>query len=221
MKRKIPFTVGEYYHIYSRGVDKRIIFNNDHDYRRFIFLLYICNSTTSVRTDNLFKQGRSLLELFDVDRRDTLVDIGAYCLMPNHFHILLYEKTEGGISKFMKKLLTAYSMYFNTKNERRGSLFEGLFKAKYIDSDPYLNWIFSYIHTNPIKLIDSTWKEKGIYDPITVKKFVEDYEYSSYYDYFLGDRPESVILNKNAFPDHFSQLDDLEELIQEFREGDY
>lgn len=219
--RRIPFSVGEFYHIYSRGVDKRVIFNNDHDYRRFIFLLYICNSTTSVRTDNLFKQGRTLLELFGVDREDTLVDIGAFCLMSNHFHLLLHEKTEGGVSQFMKKLLTAYSMYFNVKNERIGALFEGKFKAKYIDNDPYLNWIFSYIHTNPVKLIEVDWKEKGISDPEAVKKFIENYKYSSYYDYFIGNRPESLILNKSAFPNDFSQLNDFNELVKESREGDF
>lgn len=220
MIRKIPFSVGEYYHIYNRGVDKRIIFNNDHDYRRFIFLLYICNSTASVRTDNLFKQGRTLLELFGVNRENTLVDIGVYTLMPNHFHILLYEKADKGISMFMQKLLTAYSMYFNNRYERTGSLFENKFKAKHIDNEPYLNWVFSYIHINPVKLIEPDWKEKGISDSIAVKKFIDSYKYSSYYDYFLGDRTEKVILNKDAFPNNFSQLNDFEEMVRELKTQD-
>ncbi|MBL7045182.1 MAG: transposase, partial [Parcubacteria group bacterium] len=217
-RRKIPFSIGEYYHVYNRGTDKRVVFIEDRDYRRFIFLLYICNSVIPVRTDNLFQQGQPLLELFGVNRGDTLVDIGAFCLMPNHFHLLLYEKTEGGISIFMKKLLTAYVMYFNTKNERRGSLFEGPFKAKYVNSNSYLNWIFSYIHLNPVKLIQSDWKESGILDPVSTKNFVDNYKYSSYYDYFLGDRSEGVILNKKEFSDNFSQLNDFEDLVQEFRE---
>ena len=141
--------------------------------------------------------------------------------MPNHFHILVTERVEGGISQFMEKLATAYVMYFNTKNERRGSLFEGPFKVKHIDSDSYLNWVFSYIHLNPVKLVDSNWKESGISNPTAVKDFINDYKYSSYSDYFLGDRTESVILNKETFSDDFTQLNDLDELIQEFREGDY
>lgn len=216
MRRRTPFLVGEIYHIYNRGTDKRIIFKNDRDYRRFIFLLYICNNTVSVRTDNLLQQGQSLLELFGVDREDTLVDIGAFCLMPNHFHILLHEKTENGISQFMKKLLTAYSMYFNTKYDRSGSLFEGPFKSKHIDIDKYLNWIFSYIHLNPVKLIDPNWKEDGISDPKSAKNFMKDYKYSSYYDYFIDNRPESRILNKDTFPENFSYLNDFEDIVKEF-----
>lgn len=221
MRRKTPFIVGEFYHIYNRGTEKRIIFQNAYDYKRFMLLLYLCNNSKAVHMSNLLYQGPSLIELFNVKREGTLVDIGAFCPMPNHFHLLLREKVEGGISRFMKKLLTSYSMYFNTRNERKGSLFEGRFKAKHIDTDAYLNWVFSYIHTNPIKLFDQNWKENGMSDPVAVKNFVDNYKYSSYYDYFIGDRIESVILNKKEFPEHFLQLNDLEDLIQEFREGDF
>ena len=216
MRRQTPFLVGEIYHIYNRGTDKRIIFTNEHDHRRFMLLLYLCNSDVSVHTSNLFNKGLSFIELFSIKRADTLVNIGAFCLMPNHFHILLYEKTEGGISQFMKKLLTAYSMYFNAKYNRRGSLFEGPFKEKHIDVDEYLNWVFSYIHLNPIKLIDSSWKENGIHDMMIARNFMKGYKYSSYYDYFINSRPESAILNKDAFPEHFSQLNDLEDVVSEF-----
>lgn len=221
MRRKTPFIVGQIYHIYNRGTDKRIIFNSVYDYKRFMLLLYLCNSINPLDIRKLLDKGLSFVELFAIDRKDTLVDIGAFSLMPNHFHTLLHEKTESGISRFMKKLLTAYSMYFNTKNERKGSLFEGPFKAKHIDNEPYLNWIFSYIHLNPIKLIEPNWKEKGISDPLAAKNFVQNYKYSSYHDYFIGNRTESVILNKDIFPEHFAQLNDFEELIQEFREGGF
>jgi putative transposase len=219
--RKVPFIVGEYYHIYNRGVDKRSIFIDKGDYLRFMMLLYLCNGTKSVVMRDIFYQGLPLVEIFNIDRGKQLVDIGVYSLMPNHFHILVRERVDGGISMFIEKLATAYVMYFNTKNERKGSLFEGHFKAKHIDSDEYLNWVFSYIHINPIKLIEPNWKEDGISDPTAVKDFVENYKYSSYSDYFIGDRPESAILNKKEFPEHFSELNDLEDLIQEFREGDY
>jgi putative transposase len=209
--RRTPFIVGEYYHIYNRGILKNPIFLDEVDKRRFIKLLFLCNSNKSV----VFKliQGRSLDE---IDRGSTLVDIGVYCLMPNHFHFLVRERTEDGISIFMKKLLTAYAMYFNIKHERKGILFEGRFNAKHINTDAYLNWIFSYIHLNPIKLIDKNWKENGISNPMTAENFMQNYKYSSYYDYFLGDRIEKIILNKDAFPEHFSQLNDFNELIEEF-----
>ena len=209
--RKIPFIVDEYYHIYNRGILKNLIFRDEADKKRFIKLLFICNSDKSV----VFKSIQGL-PLDKIERGSTLVDIGVYCLMPNHFHILAKEQVENGLSIFMGKLSTAYAMYFNTKYERKGKLFEGMFGAKHIDTDAYLNWVFSYIHLNPVKLIDLNWKEDGISNPELAKNFIQNYKYSSYCDYFLGDRAEKIILNKEAFPEHFSQLNDFKELVEEF-----
>jgi putative transposase len=214
--RKIQFTEGEFYHIYNRGTDKRIIFKNNTDYFRFMLLLYFCNSDNSLRISSLLDQKLSLAKLFSKDRGNQLVDIGAFTLMPNHFHILIKEKIEGGISTFMGKLATAYVMYFNTKYERKGSLFEGPFGAKHIDTDEYLNWVFSYIHLNPVKLIDPDWKENGISDPKLAENFMQNYKYSSYYDYFIEGRPESTILTKDIFSENLSQLNDFKELVIEF-----
>ena len=207
--RKIIFTVDEYYHAYNRGILKNTLFLDEADKKRFTKLLFVCNSNKPI----IFRlvQGRPLDK---IKRGETLIDIGAYCLMPNHFHILAKEKVENGLSIFMGKLSTAYAMYFNTKYERKGILFEGRFGAKHVDTDEYLNWVFSYIHLNPVKLIDSNWKEDGISDPKAAEDFMKDYKYSSYYDYFLGDRSEKLILDKNSFPDHFSQLNDFKELIK-------
>src|SRR5690606_36166474 len=102
--------------------------------------------------------------VFDFDRGKTLVEIGAYCLMPNHFHILLKSKEDDGISKFMNKLGTSYSMYFNRRYERTGILFQGRYKAKHVESDEYLKYLFSYSHLNPIKIIDPSWKDRGLKD---------------------------------------------------------
>ena len=110
MQRKINFSIGEYYHIYNRGTDKRTIFLDPHNYQRFIALLYACNTTEPVNISDHLKKGRTFSEVFDIERDNTLVEIGAYCLMPNHFHLLIREKTEGGISAFMRKLLTGYSL---------------------------------------------------------------------------------------------------------------
>src|SRR3989338_5483185 len=101
--------------------------------------------------------------------------------MPNHFHLLLKEIEMGGISQFMGKLSTAYSMYFNKKYERTGSLFEGRFKSSRIANDNYLHYLFAYIHLNPIKLIEPMWKEKGINDFARAKEFLGRYNYSSYF----------------------------------------
>lgn len=209
MQRNIHFSTGEYYHLYNRGTDKREIFVNVHDYNRFLALLYVCNSSKAVDIALHFQEGRSFLELFDIKRDGTLVDIGAYCLMPNHFHLLVREKEGDGVSLFMKKLATAYSMYFNKKNNRSGALFEGRFKAKHVDTDEYLKYLFAYIHLNPVKLVDPEWKENGIKDREKAKEYLEKYRYSSYSEYMGATRQESGIVRTNAFPEYFVKPQDF------------
>lgn len=216
MLREMNFSTGEYYHIYNRGTDKRIIFMEPHDYKRFDALLYVCNSTESVNISKHFRQGRSFTELFDIDRGEQLVDIIAYCLIPNHFHILIRERSEGGIQKFMMKLSTGYSMYFNKKNKRTGALFESRFKAKYIDSDEYLKYLIAYIHLNPIKMIDPEWKKNGIQDLLVAQDYLKNYEYSSYLEYQGVTRLESKILNREAGPEYFTTSKDFNDFVNDW-----
>jgi len=216
MTRKIFFVPGEFYHIYNRGTDKRVIFKNTKDYNRFVLLLYLCNSTKPVNIEAELQKGRTFLELMESNRGDELVDIGAYCLMPNHFHILIKEKNEKGISLFMKKLSTAYSMYFNKKYDRSGALFEGRFKAKHISDDAYLKYLFAYIHLNPIKIIDSEWKENGICNKSEAKIYLSKYEYSSYLDYLGKNRAGKTILNSKAFPNYFEDFSKFNSFVNEW-----
>ena len=214
-KRKIVFSIDEYYHVYSRGVEKRQIFLDDDDYERFVRLLYLCNGNKPI----VFKlfQGRSLDEC---DRGEPLTAIGAYCLMPNHFHLLLRETNEGGITEFMRKLMTAYSMYFNKKNERTGTLFEGIFKAEHATEDAYLKYLLAYIHLNPLKLIEPKWREIGLEDPGKAKLYLAQYKYSSYQDYLqdkLQDkRPQSCILSSGPFPDYFQDRKEFDGYINDW-----
>ena len=106
MSNRIPASIEEYYHVYNRGVDKREIFLNDHDYQRFSLLMYLCNGNKPVNIANELQKGRTFFELWDMDKGDPLVAIGAYVLMPNHFHILVTPISENGLSIFMKKLST-------------------------------------------------------------------------------------------------------------------
>lgn len=217
MRRKINFSVGEYYHVYNRGADKRAIFTEHHDNERFQALLYICNNTKAVDMNLHFnEEGRTLFEIFSIEREGTLVDIGAYCHMPNHFHILIREKTEGGIVKFMSKLSIAYAMYFNKKNKRTGVLFEGPYKAKHVDSDVHLKYLFAYIHLNPIKIIDPKWRENGIADREAAQNYLVNYEHSSYVDYQGEIRPENKILHRGAFPGYFTKPNDFSNFIDEW-----
>lgn len=205
--RKTNFVEGECYHVYNRGNSKQKIFHDKQDYYYLIDLLYIANTDQDF---NLRDLKRNLdLNLYEIDRKNNLVDIGSYCLMPNHFHILINEKTNGGISKFMQRLGTAYAMYYNNKYKRKGSLFEGKFKSKYVDNDVYLKYLFSYIHLNPIKLIDKKWKEDGIKNKINSINFLNKYQYSSYLDFLGHNRRQNKIINKKSFPDYFPDNKDF------------
>ncbi|MHB1316491.1 MAG: transposase [Minisyncoccota bacterium] len=213
MQRKIDFAPGEYYHLYNRGVEKRKIFLSEIDYKRFTTLLYSANSSTPVHLGNY--QGRSLI---NIPRGEPLVAIGAWCLMPNHFHILVKELADGNISLFMKKLLTGYSMYFNTKYDRSGALFEGNFKAQHLDNDNYLKYQYTYIHLNPIGIIDDGWKEKVLKNKNKAKSFLSAYRYSSFFEYKYPnkDREESHILNQINFPEYFANNIEFEDMVEEW-----
>ena len=141
--RKVSFALHEFYHIYNRGNSRQTIYVTNADYQRFISLLYLANGSKSFEFREIDEE-----KLFDFDKGEPLVAIGAYCLMPNHFHILATPLVEGGMATFMRKLATGYSMYFNKKHHRTGSLFEGRFKSEHVDSDNYLKYLFSYIHLN-------------------------------------------------------------------------
>ncbi len=198
--RTFTFAEKEFYHLYNRGVEKRTIYQDPDDYCRFLELLYVANTNKSTNLRSITRHHDSP---YDWDRGENLVSLGAYCLMPNHFHILLTPLQEGGVSTFMNKLCTSYSMYFNKKYERTGGLFEGKFKAKHADSDEYLKYLFAYIHLNPVKLIQKDWKEKGIARIDDAYAFVSSFPYSSLVDYQDKARKEQVIIETSSFPNYF------------------
>jgi putative transposase len=211
------FAEGEFYHLYNRGTDKRIIFSNEEDYSRFILLLYLCNSE---RPADLKLQGPTLDEAIirsNADNRgEPLVDLCVYCLMPNHFHLLVRERVEGGISRFMQKLSTGYTMYFNKRYDRSGTLFQGKFKATRADTDRYLAYLISYIHLNPVKLIEPGWKESGIKDRRRAENFLAEYPHSSFQDYSGHDRVEKCLLNMSALPEYNVTPRDFKDSVEEW-----
>jgi len=208
---------------------------NDNDYFRFTLLLFLCNSKENIQLSRIFEfiktknknsgkeppylSKKDLYELFDMPIKNKLVSIISYCLMPNHFHLILKEIKEGGISMFMKKLLTAYSMYFNKKYERSGALFTRPFRSKHIDKDEYFQYLFGYIHLNPIKLIDSKWKRYGIKDLKKTKEFLNNYKYSSYIDFIGKERPEKKILSLEEVPDYFNGRIDFRDFVRYWTEN--
>lgn len=166
--RETPLQTGEYYHIYNRGVDKRIVFMDRYDLLRFLKSMSVFNSKKPI--ESLFAQNlkKNLISKKD----EKLVEIVAFCLNPNHFHLILKQKIDGGISEFMKRLSGGYTWYFNNKYERSGSLFQGRFKSIHIGSNEYLLHLSAYVNLNykvhnfsgstakiTTKIFQSSWEE--------------------------------------------------------------
>ncbi|PIR45162.1 MAG: hypothetical protein COV10_00600 [Candidatus Vogelbacteria bacterium CG10_big_fil_rev_8_21_14_0_10_51_16] len=171
---RVPIELDTFHHVYNRGTEKRLIFMNDADRARFMLYVDILNNTKLENPSKLEQFG--LLEEYSVKER--LVDVVALCLMDNHFHLLLYERTEGGISKFMQRLGTAYTVYFNEKYERTGALFQGRFKSKLVTDEAYLFYLINYVHFNVRDLLPPD--RRFLSDII---KFLEIYPWSSYAAY--------------------------------------
>lgn len=215
--RKTPLVDGENYHVYNRGNSKQKIFLDESDYQHFVNCLFVCN------TYKKFKFGRDIkLKPFDFDRGETIVSIGAWVLMPNHFHLYIstshksdfwkqIEKSR--ISEFMRKLLTTYTLYFNKKYNRTGGLFEGKFKSVHMCMDTQAKYLFSYIHLNPVKLINSKWKEERIKDIPKTIAFLDSYKWSSYLDYAGIQRIENLILDRENFLNYFYEVKDFKKEI--------
>ena len=213
MTRQIQIAPEEFYHLYNRGVEKRKIFLCRADYERFEALLYLANQSEPA---DLKYQGRSFAEICNVRTGDPLVEIVAYCLMSNHFHLLVRECVEGGIAKFMQKVTTGYTMYFNKRNGRSGALFEGTYKAKHVSDDRYFRYLVSYIHLNPVKLFDSKWKENGIKDRAGAERYLTHYVHSSYLDYVGKERVQALILEKKTLVDIFPSAGDFKNCVIEW-----
>ena len=146
MARRHAFANDEFFHIYNRGVDKRIIFDDAEDTQRFLQSMVEFNAVEPV--GSLYQNSFNRLSGLTPKLNEKLVNIIAYCLNPNHFHLILEQLVDGGISEFMKRLGGGYTSFFNVKNERSGSLFQGTFKSILIDSNEYLLHVSAYVNLN-------------------------------------------------------------------------
>jgi hypothetical protein len=205
--RRTYLAGGEFFHLYNRGNSKQKIFLDEEDYSRFVKLLYLSNSEYNVnfRNDIVYKH----INAFDFKRGKNLIYIGSWVLMPNHFHIYIFNPNTpkhclgveiNNITKFMLKLCTSYSKYFNKKYSRTGKLFEDKFKSVHVNKENQAKYLFSYIHLNPIKLIQNDWKEKGIKNRNECIKFLDKYNWSSYKDFTGITRNENRIIDLKNFP---------------------
>jgi putative transposase len=201
--RKTEFAIGEHYHILNRGVDKREVFMDDRDYHRFLISVMLLND----EKDGLLEVWRNLqkcnseISFLEFRRRNLqkpLVEIIAYCFNPNHYHFILKQLEDRGIEKFMHRLGTAYTMFFNKKYKRSGALFQGRFKSIYIDSNDYLLYLSAYVNKN---------------------HFIHgygngDWKYSSLAEYRGDKNEENKICNPIPVLGQFRNLKDYHEFLE-------
>ena len=169
---------GEYYHVYNRGVGKKILFHSKPDYTRFLFLILYFQSPITFpqvgRYVDEFVKHPMLDNMQEIINKRS-VEVVSFCIMPNHFHLTLKEEKEGGIALYMQRILNAYAKYYNTKYENSGHVFQGAYKLVHIDNEGQLRHLSAYIHKNPREI--SEWRDK-----------YEEYPWSSYQDFIEDNR---------------------------------
>ena len=226
--RKVQFVNDHFYHIYNRGVEKRDVFLDQNDYIRFIHNLFEFNDIRPAPAYDRRNVGNRISYIGNVGnpisniKRERIVDVICFSLMPNHFHLLLRQVSEKGITKFLRKLGVGYTNAFNLKNKRVGPLFQGKFKAAHINNDVYLTHISRYIHLNPLELKEPQWKEKGVGDWPSADNFLSSYRWSSYPDFIGQSNFPSIINGQEFILENYFNNDILEykKFIQEWAERD-
>jgi len=171
----------EIYHLYNRGVEKRNIYKSSVDYIRFIHDLFEFNDRNPAPAfERRYKPNGGYPIPSIMKPKERIVEILCFCLMPNHYHLLVRQLKDNGISLFMHKLGAGYTNAFNEKYDRVGPLFQGKYKIKHVDNDEYLRHLVCYINFNPLKFL-KTWDE------------LNTYRWSSHLDYLGKDNFGSVI----------------------------
>lgn len=215
------FITDQIYHVFNRGVEKRKVFLDQKDHFRFVHDLFEFNDiepaqsafhhlpTSEVRLQKLERKPRKLL-----------VEILCFCLMPNHYHFLLRQLVDGGVTEFMRKIGTGYTNYFNTKYDRVGALFQGKFKAVHVEDQSHLLYLPHYIHLNPLDHFMPEWRDKHIKNFKKALKFLESYRWSSYLDFikkrnFPSVTQRNFILNLYGHPATFDYKKDMAEWLKE------
>lgn len=193
-KRRLPFVTNYYYHIFNRGLAKRPIFMDKRDYEKFIFTLFYYRFTKLPMKLSHFLQISNSARQNIISKLTTTgtknIDILCFVLMPNHFHLLLKQVVDNGISNYLRLISNSWTHYFNLKYNRQGALFQGIFKAVMIEDDKQLIHLSRYIHINPV--VSNIIKEKD---------FLK-YQWSSFNDYL---KRTSHFVDVETIFSHFSK----------------
>lgn len=190
------------YHVYNRGVNKQIIYSDERDYAVFLsFLKYALLPDSELKKHEIIdKDIVSIAKRFNLrrERFSDRIELVAFCLMPNHFHLLLYQHDKDAITALMRSVATGYAVYYNKRHNRVGSLFQGKYKACRINSDSYWTHISRYIHLNPIDLDED----------------YTTYPYSSY-KFFMGDNNAEWVRQDRAMGE-FKDSAEYAEFVKDY-----
>jgi len=190
--------------VYNRGVDKRWTFADNSDRKRFLRGMYLFREKERTRGIPISKQ--SLRRAI----QDPLVRIHHFSLMPNHYHFLLEQTGEQGVSKFMQRLGNGYTQYFNKRHDRSGSLFQSSYQVKHVDNDTYFLELSRYISLNCLDIWYPNWKKMGFQNPREALRRLRTFFWASYPAYSIDgsclhlakDKTRSFFEGKETFQDH-------------------
>lgn len=220
--RKEKFAPGEYYHIFSRTILNANQFKDYSNAKRLLLAFLIANSTKSSEGFQLLRNNKNAT-LKDLNKivKDgkKLVDILCYSIMPDHYHLLVMEKEENGITNFVLKCNTSIAKYINIKNDRKGPLFENTFKAKHIDSNEYLLHLSLYIHLNPLDfLINKNWRIHKLKNWDESKRKLINYPWSSIKHFLIKNQEDFILSGDKIIKDQFSNEKEYESFLKEWSE---
>ena len=205
--RNIKIAPGEYYHIFNRGVNKQLIFHDNADRARFLFLILHFQSPTIF--EKISRSVKSFVQhrVFDIDKevkekiiKSRFVELTSFCLMPNHFHLIVKEIEENGIARYMQRILNSYTKYYNTKYNKSGHLFQGPYKIVHIKNNKQLLHLSAYIHRNPRELKEWLNKESS-------------YQWSSYQDCVNKNRFEELLV-LDIINGQFKNKDEYDQFVK-------
>jgi len=202
---KTKIAINEHYHIYNRGNNKQNIFFEERDYIRFLFLILHFQGGDTVYNIGRHVSNYVRHRMFNIDfgevSKNKKVELLAFALMPNHFHFILKEKEQGGISKYLQRIQNSYTKYINTKNKKIGHLFQGPYQSVHIASNEQLLHLSAYIHRNPREI--KKWKDKE-----------DTFPWSSFIDYVKENRWEKL-LSTELLLNQFKKQEEYKNFVDE------
>ena len=203
------------------------IFKNNQTAKRIKQSMLFANSTISSKIFQFLRDNEKQPEIKFIEavkmltKGEKMVDILCYAIMPDHYHMLIKEKVDGGIINFVRKCDISITKYINTRDKRKGPIFESLFKSKHIDSNEYLTHLSTYIHLNPLDIISGKeWRSHKLKNWSKIRKKIIDYPWSSL-KFFLENKTDPIVSGENAILEQFKDKKDYESLLCEWSEDSF